>query len=120
MAEIVKSPNSILLEESSDCLKSDKSICETIAQLKELMYENGGIGLAAPQIGLSKRVIVIDVDYDTEDITSKRDPVALINPKIIEKSDEKEDSEEGCLSCPGITASVLRYKFVRVEYSDEQ
>ena len=73
--------------------------------LKELTESNSGIGLAANQIGINKRVCVINV----------KEPVVLINPKIIEKSKEKFAFMEGCLSFPGDVVKTERYKWVKVK-----
>ena len=76
-----------------------------IRLLDELRKSNGGIGLAANQIGINKRVCVINVN----------EPVVLINPKIVEKSEEKFAFMEGCLSFPGDAIKTMRYKWVKVQ-----
>lgn len=77
------------------------------------MYDSEGVGLAAPQIGISKRIIVLDVDpYDPD-----CEPIALINPEIVERTG-KEDSEEGCLSVPDVRGEVKRSENVTVEALD--
>ena len=73
--------------------------------LKELTESNSGIGLAANQIGINKRVCVINV----------KEPIVLINPEIIEKSEEKFAFMEGCLSFPGEVIKTTRYKWVKVK-----
>jgi len=73
--------------------------------LKELTESNSGIGLAANQIGINKRVCVINI----------KEPVVLINPKIIEKSEDKFAFMEGCLSFPGQTIKTQRHKWVKVK-----
>ena len=75
-----------------------RDLCQTMARI---MYDAPGIGLAAPQIGVLKRVIV----YDMED---EGRPIALCNPSIIEYGDEREVDDEGCLSLPGISVPVER------------
>lgn len=74
-----------------------------IDDMFETMYEANGVGLAAPQVGVLKRIVVIDVDYET--------PLVLINPVIIEK-DGEQTGDEGCLSLPGKVATVTRPKHV--------
>ncbi len=81
-----------------------KSISE---KMFEIMYANDGIGLAAPQIGVLKRIIVVEVEGKS---------LTLINPEIIWQSDETEITEEGCLSFPGIFTEVERAKRTRVKY----
>jgi peptide deformylase len=78
------------------------------------MYKAPGIGLAAPQIGKLLRVIVVDVAPDQTPA-----PMALINPEVIAKSEEKATREEGCLSLPDQYAEVTRPAWVKVRYQDE-
>ena len=89
------------------------------------MYHAPGIGLAAPQIGISKRIFVIDVDYDREETEddsgefnlSNFNPKVFINPVIKEKNGEIT-YQEGCLSLPGIYEDVKRYENIVVEYQN--
>ena len=76
----------------------------------ETMQEDGGVGLAAPQVGVSKRIIIV-----TNDVM----PLVLINPKIIEKSRKTISGEEGCLSIPGLTLKIKRARKIMVEALDE-
>ena len=80
-----------------------------VDDLFDTMYEAMGVGLAAPQVGILRRICVIDVMDD--------DPFVLINPEIIEMSGEQTD-DEGCLSVPGKTASVTRANYVKVRSYD--
>ena len=94
-----------------------EEITDEIRQIAEdmlkAMYDSEGVGLAAPQIGIPKRIIVIDVDpYDPSN-----DPIALINPEIVEQEGQ-EDAEEGCLSVPEIRGDVERAEKVTVEALD--
>ncbi len=81
-----------------------------IHSLIETMHENKGVGLAAPQVGIGKRLFVIDVGDG---------PFALINPKIIKQSG-KTVMEEGCLSIPGVAVPIERATKIKVEYIDEK
>jgi len=82
-----------------------------VADLFETMYENSGIGLAAPQVGVSKRIFVVD----TKTVGEK---LAVINPKIIASSkDDQESEEEGCLSLPDIKADIIRSQKVTLQYT---
>ena len=81
-----------------------------IEDMLDTMYEANGVGLAAPQVGILKRIVVID--------TTGEDPVLLINPKIIETSGEQE-GYEGCLSVPGKTGFVRRPNYVKAIAYDE-
>ena len=87
---------------------------ELIDDMFETMYETGGVGLAAPQVGIVKRICVIDVTGPDEE----PDPILLINPKIIETSGE-QTGQEGCLSVPGKSGQVTRPNYVKVLAYDE-
>ena len=85
-------------------------IRELIEDMLDTMYAANGVGLAAPQVGILKRIAVID--------TTGEDPYILINPRIVEQSGEQTGSE-GCLSYPGKAGTVTRPNYVKVEYLDE-
>lgn len=85
-----------------------------VADMFETMYDAHGIGLAAPQIGLSERLIVVDVKEEGAT------PMALLNPVVVEFGEGKERVEEGCLSIPGVAASVERPITCVVEATDAQ
>ena len=84
---------------------------ELIDDMFETMYETGGVGLAASQVGILKRIVVVD--------TTGEDPVLLINPEIIETSGE-QTGQEGCLSVPGKVGIVTRPNHVRVKAFNEK
>lgn len=84
-------------------------ITELIDDMFETMYEANGVGLAAPQVGILKRIVVIDVGEG---------PIVLINPKIVETSGE-QTGDEGCLSLPGKAGVVTRPNYVKVQAFDE-
>ena len=90
--------------------------------MAQLMYETFGCGLAAPQIGLSKQLIVIDPEWgiaeDEDSDPMPQNPRFLINPVIKKLWGEKQLLEEGCLSVPGITVPIERYEFAEVEAYD--
>jgi len=83
-----------------------------IADMLETMYENKGIGLAGPQVGVPKRVIVVDVNDETG---AKLGAFALLNPRVVESGADPDKHEEGCLSIPGVTGVVERPWTVTVE-----
>ena len=91
----------------------DAALVTLVEEMFETMYAAPGIGLAATQINVQKRVIVIDVSSD------KQAPLCLVNPEIIERRGE-EEMEEGCLSVPGIFENVSRADWVRVAALDAQ
>ncbi len=90
-------------------------VIELIEDMLETMYETGGVGLAAPQVGIIKRICVIDVTPPDEE----PDPIILINPRIIETSGE-QTGEEGCLSVPGKAGVVTRPNYVKVAAFNEE
>mgnify|MGYP002576762721 FL=1 len=89
--------------------KMTPATVELIEDMFDTMYEARGVGLAAPQVGILRRICVIDV--------MDEDPFVLINPKILETSGEQTD-EEGCLSVPGKVAEVTRADYVKVSSLD--
>ncbi|BCB96972.1 peptide deformylase [Dissulfurispira thermophila] len=101
--EIRKYPDEILKKKALPVENIDKDLQRLIDNMVETMYAAPGIGLAAPQVGVSKRLIVIDVSTKNE----KHPLIVLINPEIIE-ADGFIDSEEGCLSVPGYTSTIKR------------
>lgn len=85
-------------------------IITLIKDMKETMYASDGVGLAAPQVGILKRIVIIDVGNG---------PITFINPEIIEYSGSQTDTE-GCLSLPGVGGEVTRANYVKVKALDEQ
>ena len=92
----------------------DESILCLIDDLFDTMYDARGIGLAGPQIAILKQIIVVDVDYTHQD----RNPLVLINPKIVWTSQDMSQSSEGCLSLPEINVDITRPSAVGVRYLD--
>ena len=90
----------------------DDEINTLAENMLETMYRASGIGLAGPQVGVSKRVIVVDLGESDED---GRGPVALVNPRVVESVKKTDRAPEGCLSIPGIEEVVERPASVKVE-----
>lgn len=108
---IVKEPDPILREVSRPVPKITPNIHKLLDDMAETMYDARGVGLAAPQIGILKRVIVLDpADGETG-------LIEMINPEIVEKSGRVLGAE-GCLSIPGIQGEVYRYEKIRVKGLD--
>ncbi len=101
-------------------LEDRDGIAALVQDLKDTLVRADGCGLAAPQIGVSKRVVIVDGDVvsDTYDYL-KGFRRTLINPEIIEESDENVTYSEGCLSIPGVYCDVLRPKVIKVRYYNE-
>ncbi len=112
----------VLRKESLDIEKDYPNLKELIANMFETMEESNGVGLAAPQIGLNIRVVVIDLDVLSEDFPEyKGFKKGFINPHILEYDDTKTESiDEGCLSLPGIQEKVVRPTRIHVQYLDEE
>ena len=111
----------MLRKESEDIATDYPNLKELLANMFETMEEANGVGLAAPQIGLNIRVVVIDLDVLSEDFPEyKGFKKGFINPHIIEYDDTDIVSlEEGCLSLPGISEKVTRPTKIHVQYLDE-
>ena len=112
--EILKEPNELLREKSLKVDKVDKDLQNLMDDMLETMYAAPGIGLAAIQIGVPKRVIVLDLSHKDE----AKNPMHFINPEIINKSDNKSTYEEGCLSVPGQFAEIERANMCYLKYLD--
>ncbi|WP_295767570.1 peptide deformylase [uncultured Mucilaginibacter sp.] len=94
---------------------------QLVADMYETMYNARGVGLAAPQVGLSKRLFVIDATpFDDEEPELKDFKKAFINPQIVEETGEEWPFNEGCLSIPDIREDVYRKPQVRLSYFDEE
>ena len=92
----------------------DDNLRRLLDDMLETMYADNGCGLAAPQIGVSQRIVVIDIAGEGEEPA----PMYMVNPEIVWASEEKEICEEGCLSVPGQRAEVERPASVRIKYLD--
>lgn len=110
----------VLRKEAEDVPNDYPELKQLVANMFETMYNADGVGLAAPQVGLSIRVLVIDADVMGDDFPEcKGFKRAMINPDIVEHSEEEVSMEEGCLSLPGIHEKVSRARKIRVKYLDE-
>lgn len=109
--EIRKDGDPVLRKKSKPVAVVDEKIREIVRDMIDTMYEADGVGLAAPQVGILKRILVIDI-YDDTGVK------VLINPEFIEKKGTQEDSE-GCLSVPGVTGLVKRPEYVKIKGLNE-
>jgi peptide deformylase len=98
-------PDPCLLDISEPVEKGTQEVIDTLDRMAELVTQQQGAGLAAPQIGINKRLIVVRIDNRV---------YQYINPEIIEKSDEVVEDYEGCLSLPGVILKVPRAKTIKV------
>jgi len=114
LREILTEPNEILRKKSLPVEKFDEDLQQLMKDMLDTMYAAPGIGLAAIQIGVPKRVIVLDLSSKDE----PKNPMYFINPEIITKSESKSTYEEGCLSVPGQFAEIDRPDKCHIKYLD--
>jgi len=106
--EIIKVPNPILKKVSQPVEEVNDEIRSILDDMLETMYDAPGIGLAAIQIGIPLRMLVIDISTMDKEIESEKDPQFFINPEILKPSEKLGSFEEGCLSVPGIWEEIER------------
>ena len=110
----------VLRKVAEDITPDYPQLKELIENMFETMYNAEGIGLAAPQIGLAIRLVVIDLDVLSDDYPEYKDfRRVYINAEVLETSDETDSMDEGCLSLPGIHEKVTRPTRIHVKYLDE-
>jgi peptide deformylase len=114
LRQILTEPNSKLREKSLPVETVDKDTQNLMDDMLETMYAAPGIGLAAIQVGIPKRIIVLDIDQKE----GEKNPIFLINPEIVEKSKNNSIYEEGCLSVPGQFAEIERPDKCQINYLD--
>jgi peptide deformylase len=112
LRKIVTIPDDVLRKKAHKVTTIDKDLIVLIDDMFETMREEPGVGLAAPQIGLSQQIVVIEYAEDEEE---KPKSFALINPEIIKTSDETEFGIEGCLSIPNLVGEVERFSSITVK-----
>jgi len=101
-------------------LKDREGIAALVQDLKDTLVTADGCGLAAPQIGVSKRVVIVDGDVVADAYDYLKDwRRTLINPEILEESEEQTTYSEGCLSIPGVYCDIVRPKSIKVRYYNE-
>lgn len=113
--KIFEIPEPVLRQKAEKVDAVDASIRQILSDMLETMYAGNGVGLAANQVGLLKRLVVIDCAREEEDPR----PIKMVNPKIIAHSENKILHNEGCLSLPREYADVERWETVTVQYWDE-
>lgn len=107
---IIRTLGDPILRKKSEPVVDFSKVRAILEEFKSTMYTEDGVGLAAPQVGISMRFFGMD------DGTGFK---MIVNPEILEKSEEKEIGEEGCLSVPGVFANIQRHRWIRVRYQDE-
>jgi peptide deformylase len=118
LRNIVTLPDPVLRRKAREITKFDKDLYTLINDMVETMREAPGVGLAAPQIGLSERLLVVEYyerEEDEENEDASKKVWAIINPEIVKASEEKIMGVEGCLSLPGLVGEVERHTEVLVK-----
>jgi peptide deformylase len=113
---ILEAPHPILKTRAAPVTSIDPALRRLMDDMLETMYRAPGIGLAAPQVAVTKRVIVVDLAKEGEE----RRPMRIINPEIVWRSEDADIADEGCLSLPDHFAEVRRPRQVRMRYLDER
>jgi peptide deformylase len=113
LAQIRQYPDPVLRLEAQEVVEFDGDLEQLVERMIRLMQDARGVGLAANQVGILRRVFVIQADEDEE-------PRALVNPVIVERSGEVADDDEGCLSMQGVVVPVERAVRVRMEARDAE
>jgi peptide deformylase len=111
LAQIRQYPDPVLRLKASEVVEFDGDLEQLVERMIHLMQDARGVGLAANQVGILRRVFVIQADEDEE-------PRALVNPVIVDRSSELDDDDEGCLSMQGVLVPVERPVRVRIEARD--
>jgi peptide deformylase len=115
MLDIIVAPDPRLKKKAAAVAEVDAATAKLMDDMLETMYDAPGVGLAAPQVGVLKRIIVCDPHKEGEE----RRPIKLVNPEIVWASEETKPHEEGCLSLPDEFENVTRPARIRVKYMDE-
>ena len=114
--EIYKLGDEVLRKNSQRISKVDTSIRNLAKDMLQSMYSAKGIGLAAPQIGIHKELLVIDINYED----SAAEPLILINPEITAFGSTLNSYEEGCLSIPGVYLNVIRPSTIKLKFRNQR
>jgi peptide deformylase len=113
LTQIRQYPDPVLRMQAREVESFDDDLASLVARMQHLLRDANGIGLAATQVGVLRRVFLFLPDPEQE-------PVALVNPRIVESSDERVGDDEGCLSLQGVVIPVERHERVTVEASDPE
>ncbi|MCC5942309.1 MAG: peptide deformylase [Balneolaceae bacterium] len=119
---IVTYNDSVLRQNAEPVKENSEELQQLIDNMFETMYNSNGVGLAAPQIGKSIRLFVVDTDVMTEELDDEEDigPLVFINPEIVKTDGNEIRMEEGCLSIPEVRDEVNRPEMVEVSYLDRE
>jgi len=113
--EIVLFPDPRLRAKNAPIEQFDAALAALAREMFELMYKTGGVGLAAPQVGVNVKLLVFNEEGKAE---ARDREIVLCNPRVVNKAKERVSGEEGCLSFPAIYAPVLRHQAITIEAED--
>lgn len=113
--QIVTIPDSVLRRKAHKVTEFNKELQSLIKDMVDTLHEAPGVGLAAPQVGISSRLIVVEYNIDEEDDDSPKKLYVLANPEIVETSEEMVSGVEGCLSVPDLVGEVDRHVSVVIK-----
>lgn len=116
---IIVAPDPFLKQKSAPVEAVNDEVRTFLNDMLDTMYDSHGIGLAAVQVGVHQKLIVIDVDWRDDDSGESRKPMKFVNAEIVWDSDDENSYNEGCLSFPDQFSEVVRPKEVKVKYLDE-
>jgi peptide deformylase len=113
LAQIRQYPDPVLRMQARDVETVDDDLASLVERMEHLLRDANGVGLAATQVGVLRRVFLFLPDPEQE-------PLALVNPRLVESSDERESDDEGCLSLQGVVIPVERHERVTIEATDPE
>lgn len=113
--EVFHLGDKVLRQPAKRVTKIDDELRDLVRKMLQTMYSEDGIGLAAPQVGVNKQLIVIDLEFEKPQV----DPIVMINPTLKRSSGKLVVDQEGCLSVPGVFMDVTRLNEIEVSYKDE-
>ena len=123
LAQIRQYPDPVLRMRAREVETFDDDLLRLVERMKALMHDASGVGLAATQVGVLRRLFVFQraaADGDDEDEDTEPETLAIVNPAIVERGDETEVDDEGCLSLQGVLVPVERVTRLRIEGADER
>lgn len=112
--KLVYGPNSIFKKMAEKVVSVDDDVRDLCARMVEVLYSENAVGAAAPMVGILQRIIVVDLQEE-----GVRSPFSMINPEIINFSDETQVYEEGSICFPGISVEIKRPESIKINYTDE-
>jgi peptide deformylase len=113
--EVYHLGDKVLRQPAKRVTKIDDELRDLVRKMLQTMYSQDGIGLAAPQVGIQKQLLVIDIEFDKPEV----EPLVLINPTVKRSGGKPVADQEGCLSVPGVFMDVMRPDEIEISYKDE-